>query len=68
MKQKMKTHKLLARRVKITATGKVLHGSNGKRHLGRNKSKSQKRKMRKTKEFRVAYNTKVKKMLGVKCG
>lgn len=65
MKKKMKTNKLLSRRVKITSTGKILHGSNYKRHLGRNKSASQKRKMRKSKEFKGAYRIKVKKALGV---
>lgn len=65
MKQKMKTNKLLARRVKITATGKILHRSNFGRHLRRNKSASQKRRMRKTKEFKGAFANKVKKSLGV---
>jgi len=65
MKQKMKTNKLLARRVKITARGKILHSSNFKRHLRRNKSAAQKRRMRKTKEFKGAFARKVKKSLGV---
>lgn len=65
MKQKMKTNKLLSRRVKITSTGKILHYSNFKRHLRRNKSASQKRRMRKTKEFKGAFASKVKKALGV---
>lgn len=65
MKQKMKTNKLLSRRVKITAGGKILHSSNFKRHLRRNKSAAQKRRMRKTKEFKGAFAQKVKKSLGV---
>lgn len=65
MKNKMKTKKSLLRRVKITAGGKVLHGSNFKRHLRRNKTKSQLRRLKKTKEFIPAINRKVKNALGV---
>jgi len=65
MKQKMKTNKLLLRRVKITATGKILHYSNFKRHLRRNKSASQKRRFKKTKQFTRAFANKAKKSLGV---
>ncbi len=65
MKKKMKTNKLLARRVKVTSTGKILHGSNFKRHLKRNKSASQKRRMKKTKVFKGAFARKVRKALGV---
>ncbi len=61
----MKTNKLLSRRVKITATGKILHRSNFKRHLGRNKSASQKRRLKLTQEFKGAFANKVKKSLGV---
>jgi ribosomal protein L35 len=61
----MKTKKSVLRRVKITASGKILHGSNFKRHLRRNKTKSQLRRLKKTKEFSSAVNLKVKKALGV---
>jgi ribosomal protein L35 len=61
----MKTKKSLSRRVKITGGGKILHGSNFKRHLRRNKSKSQLRRLKRTKEFSPAINRKVKNALGV---
>jgi large subunit ribosomal protein L35 len=67
MKQKRKTNKMLARRVKITAGGKILHSSNFNRHLRRNKSASQKRRLKQNKEFKGAFAQKVKKALGVKC-
>jgi len=65
MKQKLKTNKILSKRVKITATGKILHRSNFRGHLRRNKSAAQKRRMRKSKEFKAAFAQKVKKSLGV---
>ncbi|MBU2577917.1 50S ribosomal protein L35 [Patescibacteria group bacterium] len=61
----MKTKKSVLRRVKITASGKVLHGSNFKRHLRRNKTKAHLRRLKKTKEFSAAINRKVKNALGV---
>lgn len=61
----MKTRKLLTRRFKITATGKVMRGHNFKRHLRRNKSSSQKRKYKKNEELSGVYAKKVKKALGV---
>ncbi len=43
-KIKMKTHKSAAKRVKVTATGKIVRGQAGRSHL--NVSKSSKRKRR----------------------
>lgn len=40
---KVKTRKIVAKRFKITKTGKVLHRIQGQRHLRRNKSKSKQR-------------------------
>jgi large subunit ribosomal protein L35 len=62
---KMKIKKSLLRRVKITASGKILHASNFKRHLRRSKSKSQLRRLKGTKEFIPGYAKKIKKALGV---
>jgi len=61
----MKTKKSLLRRVKITAGGKILHGSNFKRHLRRTTTKSQRRRFRRLKEFSRAYERKAKLRLGV---
>lgn len=65
MKNKMKTKKSLLRRVKITGTGKILHGSSFKRHLRRNKGPAQKRRFRKVKQFSPGFTKKIKQRLGV---
>jgi ribosomal protein L35 len=65
VKNKVKTKKSLTRRVKVTALGKILHGSNFKGHLRRNKSKAQLRRLKKTKEFTKTLELKIKKRLGV---
>jgi len=41
---KVKTKKIVAKRFKITARGKVLHRVQGARHLRRKKSKSRQRR------------------------
>lgn len=41
----IKTRKSIAKKFKVTGTGKVLHRSPGKRHFLRNKSVKQKRRM-----------------------
>lgn len=66
MKKKMKTKKSLARRVKITATGKVLHASNFARHLRRKKTQAQLRRLKGLKEFDQTRRRKIKKALGAK--
>jgi large subunit ribosomal protein L35 len=52
MKQKLKTHSAMAKRVKITGTGKVMRRKTATNHLRRNKSPHAVRSMDKT--FRVA--------------
>lgn len=61
---KFKTRKSLLRRVKLTKSGKLLHRSNFHRHLGRNKTSAQKRRLKKLKEFSPGYANKFKKILG----
>lgn len=65
MKTKLKTKKSLLRRVKITGTGKIFHGSNFKRHLIRNKSKSQLRRLKRLKTFSKAFEAKIRDRLGI---
>lgn len=43
---KLKTHKGVAKRVKVTKTGKILRKSAGKRHLAAGKSSERKRRLR----------------------
>ncbi|PIV00446.1 50S ribosomal protein L35 [Candidatus Shapirobacteria bacterium CG03_land_8_20_14_0_80_39_12] len=66
MKQKMKIPKSVLRRVKVSGSGKITHASNYNRHLARNKSQSQKRRLSGTKEFSNAFTNKVRKALGIK--
>ncbi len=66
MSQKMKIPKSVLRRVKISGSGKITHASNFSRHLARNKSKSQQRRLSGTKEFSNAFAIKVRKALGLK--
>jgi len=63
--KKQKTKKSLTRRVKITSRGKVLRGVSFKRHLRRNKSKRQIRRLRGVVELKGSYAKKAKKLLGV---
>ncbi len=64
-KLKMKTRKGVARRFKITATGKVMRRSQNMRHLRRKKSKKVIRKYRNPRELTGAMAKKVKQMLGL---
>ncbi len=63
---KRKTRKSLARRVKITKTGKVLIRTQNMRHLRRKKSKSQIRRMKRIKQLKGALRLKILKMMGVR--
>ena len=63
---KQKTRKSLARRVKITKTGKLLRRTQNMRHLRRRKSKSQIRRMKQTRTITGTNAKKVKRMLGEK--
>ena len=65
MKNKAKIRKSILNRVKITASGKVLHASNFKRHLRSAKSASQKRRLKGLKAFPNVRANKIKKILGV---
>ena len=62
---KMKTHKATAKRVKITATGKVKRSQTNKRHLLNSNAKTSKRKARLRKSTLVdkTMAANVKKML-----
>lgn len=48
---KMKTKSSLKKRVKVTASGKVLHKSAYRSHLAQNKTTKQKRQLRKTSQM-----------------
>jgi len=63
-KKKIKISKSLAKRFKITKTGKILFRGSHVRHLRRKKKKSQIRRQKVPQEIKGQLRTKVKKLLG----
>lgn len=63
MANKQRTNKSASKRFKVTKSGKVTHRS-PLRHLKSNKSKSQLRRLRVTKEIPGDMGKKIKQMLG----
>jgi len=64
-KNKQKTRKGVAKRFKITASGKVLRRSQNKRHLLRKKSKRALRAGKVLVEVNGKWARKIKRMLGL---
>lgn len=64
-KIKQKTRTGVARRFKVTSTGKVLRRSQNMRHLRRKKSKKTIRKYRTPVQVTGKWARKIKRMLGV---
>lgn len=63
---KMKTKKIVAKRFKITATGKVMHRVQGARHLRRKKSKSRQRRQDRMKQVTTrAFERSIHRFLGI---
>jgi len=62
-KPKQRTRKIVAKRFKITATGKVLRRTPTMRHLRRKKSKGQMRRYRRYVEVKGVMAKKIKAML-----
>ena len=60
---KMKSHRGMGKRVKVTGTGKVLFKSTGARHLGIRKSRSNKLRKRKYKRLLHTFEGTVHRML-----
>ncbi len=65
-KYKLKTRKIVAKRFKITASGKILRRAQNMRHLRRRKSKRQIRAYKVPKLITGKQATKIKRMLGIK--
>jgi len=63
MKSKQKTRKIVAKRFKVTATGKVLRRTPTMRHLRRRKSKKAIRRFRHYIEVTGAFAKKIRSML-----
>ncbi len=62
-KTKIKTRKSVAKRFKITSTGKVIRRGASNRHLNANKSKRASRRSKVPKELVTKMSKKIKKML-----
>lgn len=62
-KQKLKTHRGAAKRFRVTATGKVMRGHSGKRHLGGTKPANRMRRLRKSARVHDADVANVRAML-----
>lgn len=52
---KKKTRKSVAKRFKRTATGKILHGKPGRRHLAASKNRKRKRHLRREVQAQGAF-------------
>lgn len=64
-KQKMKTKKSISKRIKITASGKILKLKPGRSHLMEKKSKKRKRNYTRYQEISKSEVKKIKKSLGI---
>lgn len=62
---KQKTRKVVAKRFKVTATGKIMRRRQNSRHLRVNKSKKAIRKYRVPVEVKGAMARKIRRMLGL---
>ena len=60
---KLKTHKGVKRRVKITGTGKLMHGKTGRRHLLTGKSSRRMKHLRGAKQVAKVQETMVRRLL-----
>ena len=64
-KRKLKTRKIVAKRFKVTASGKIMRRSQNMRHLRRRKSKKQIRAYKVPKEVTGKLAKKIRIMLGI---
>ncbi|HEX7737235.1 MAG TPA: 50S ribosomal protein L35 [Ktedonobacteraceae bacterium] len=63
MKQKLKTHTAMAKRVKITGSGKIMRRKVASSHLRRNKSPNSIRSMDKRFELATSDTRRMKRLL-----
>ncbi len=61
---KLKTHKGVKRRFKVTGTGKIMHMKTGRRHLLTGKSARRMRKLRHKGEVAPAQEKMIRRLLG----
>jgi large subunit ribosomal protein L35 len=65
MKYKIKTRKIVTKRFKVTATGKLIHRAQNMRHLRRRKSKKQIRAFKVPKVITGKMARKIRQMLAI---
>ncbi len=65
-KQKVKTNRSAAKRLKVTATGKILRKQSGASHLLRKKTRKRKRNLNKWVEVSQELKSHVKKLIPYK--
>ena len=61
---KLKTHKGVKQRFKITGTGKIMHAKSGRRHLLTGKSARRMRKLRLAGETASVHTRMLRRLLG----
>lgn len=62
---KLKTRKGAAKRLRMTKSGHLKHGSPGRRHLLRRKDAKRRRQLRKSKILARVHERRVRRMLGI---
>lgn len=60
---KLKTKKIVAKRFKVTGTGKLMHRVQGARHLRRRKDKRRQRRQDRLKVISKSFDRKIKTFL-----
>lgn len=61
---KLKTNKALAKRVRVSKTGKILRKHSGKSHLNSSLSPKRRRQLRKTAQVAAGFRKRIKRALG----
>ena len=62
---KLKTNKGAAKRLRVTASGRIKHGSPGTRHLKRRKNAKRLRRLRKAKMIAKVDQRRMRRLLGL---
>ena len=62
---KLKTRKGAAKRLKMTKSGRIKHGSPGRRHLLRRKDAKRRRQLRKSKVLAKVVERRMRRLLGL---
>jgi len=61
---KLKTNKALAKRVKVSKTGKIVRSHSGKSHLNSSLSPKRRRQLRRKAQIAAGFRKRIKRALG----